>query len=380
MNKPLTTTLSLIASVVYRIGHVYRHFASREIWRQFRLAGARYDTSAIQIAFRALRLYRAGRFTPEESLTKGLVDPSLPLNTHEVHFSEERLNGLQDAINSPNSGMCRDKLLFHTYCSYHALPITDLLGLVSPNGSRTRENKPLISEHDWVAFIRDKLPASFIVKPRTGNKGRDVKLMGMGTEPDKDGATIRLAKALQELAQDEDYLLEKRIEIHGEIARLTGSAGASCVRVVTVIDENGAPRVMGAYLRLIVGNSVTDNISDYKTGGFSGNVLAVPDLGTGVIVSSLTFYPDRIGCRSIDQHPVTELDIIGFQVPMWDAVCTTVCTAAAAFLPIRTIGWDVVVTPDGPVLVEANERYQYAASGEHVRTLRAALRQSIQKA
>ncbi len=359
-------------SVLYRAGHIYRHFMTREAWRQFGVAGARYRTSRAQIAARALQLYRVGRFLPEESLIKELVDPAVPLKEHEQHLSEERLNGLQDSVNSPDSAMCRDKLLFHTYCQYHALPVTDLLGIVSSHGSRTRGGKPLVNEQDWVEFVRNGLPPTFIAKPRNGSKGRNIELMGAGTEPTVD-KVLALATSLQALQFHEDYLLEARIEVHPAIVELTGSTAASCVRVVTVIDQYGMPNILGAYHRLIVGNAIADNLVGFR----AGNVLATPDLGTGVIKSAWMANADGIGLRLQRKHPETDLDIVGFQIPLWRAVREAVCTAATAFLPIRTIGWDVAIAPDGPVLVEANERYQYAASDRTAIQLRAALKNSI---
>jgi len=362
------------ASVLYRAGHIGAHFMTRQAWRQFGAASLRYRTSRSRIAFRALQLYLAGRFIPSESLIKELVDPVVPLREHEKHLSEEHLHGLQNAINSPNAAMCRDKLVFHTYCAYHGLPVTQLLGVVSSRGSRTRSGKPIVSEQDWVEFIQSRLPSTFIAKPRTGNKGRDVLLMGVGTDP-APSKFQSLTRALQDLGQYEDYLLEARIDMHPEIVRLTGSSAASCIRVVTVIDESGIPKILGAYHRLIVGNSLTDNLGEFR----SGNILGSPDLETGVFKSAWMANADKVGLRPQLKHPTTNVDIVGFQIPLWSAVRNAVCSAATAFLPIRTIGWDVAISPDGPILVEANERYQYAASDGSAPQMRTALRNSLRR-
>jgi len=41
-------------------------------------------------------------------------------------------------------------------------------------------------------------------------------------------------------------------------------------------------------------------------------------------------------------------------LPFWDEACALAETAARHFLPIRTIGWDVALTPEGPVILEGN--------------------------
>jgi hypothetical protein len=44
----------------------------------------------------------------------------------------------------------------------------------------------------------------------------------------------------------------------------------------------------------------------------------------------------------------------GFAIPLWAEACALVERAALAFLPLRTIGWDVAVTPRGALLIEGN--------------------------
>jgi hypothetical protein len=42
------------------------------------------------------------------------------------------------------------------------------------------------------------------------------------------------------------------------------------------------------------------------------------------------------------------------KVPLWQDVKSTLVRSALAFSDLRTIGWDVAVTDDGPSIIEAN--------------------------
>ncbi|MCM3780459.1 sugar-transfer associated ATP-grasp domain-containing protein [Microbacterium hydrocarbonoxydans] len=53
-------------------------------------------------------------------------------------------------------------------------------------------------------------------------------------------------------------------------------------------------------------------------------------------------------------HPDSGFVIADFQLPMMDEVRTFVDQAARVVPQVQYVGWDVVVTPDGPVLVEGN--------------------------
>ena len=231
------------ASVLYRAGHIGAPFMTRQAWRQFGAASLRYRRSRSRVAFRALQLYLAGRFIPSESLIKELVDPAVPLREHEKHLSEEHLHGLQNAINSPNAAMCRDKLVFHTYCAYHGLPVTELLGV----SLIQRLQNPKRQAHSFRAGLGRVHPESLTPSFSLQSPGLATRAAGavpsMGMAYGSSAQEVQsLVGALQDLGQHEDYLLEARIEMHPEIVRLTGSSAASCIRLETVIDENGIPK------------------------------------------------------------------------------------------------------------------------------------------
>ncbi|MBQ3149885.1 MAG: hypothetical protein IJB86_01420 [Clostridia bacterium] len=54
-------------------------------------------------------------------------------------------------------------------------------------------------------------------------------------------------------------------------------------------------------------------------------------------------------------HPVTGTKVVGFRIPMWDRCVETAKKAALVCPQVGYVGWDIAVTPDGPVLVEGNE-------------------------
>ena len=56
-----------------------------------------------------------------------------------------------------------------------------------------------------------------------------------------------------------------------------------------------------------------------------------------------------------ETHPVTGCEIPGFQFPYWNEVLE-MCKKASFEIPeVGYIGWDVAITPTGPVFVEGNE-------------------------
>lgn len=370
----MRSPLNLVRTLAYRGGQLLTQLAHPAIWRRFRIAARRYGSSVRAVFGRVLTLYLKERFRPEEALTIGLADPGRPLNDHRQFISYERIHGLQVAINTPDRAMCRDKVLFHSYCRHYGLPVADVLGVLSVFGSRSEKGELLARTEDWERFVRKELPPGFIAKPRGGNQGRGIRAMGTGREHPSDAEVSALARDLAALPNaGEDYILQERVYSHPDIARLTGSASVSSLRIATLVPGDGPPQVLGAYWRVIAGDRVNDNIDDPETGKYSGNILARVKLDTGEIIDAAAPFIDGVGLEPVAAHPKSGEPFAGFQLPMWTEALDLVQRAALTFLPLRTIGWDVAITPDGPLLIEANELYHFGLWGKDTANLRQAL-------
>jgi hypothetical protein len=84
----------------------------------------------------------------------------------------------------------------------------------------------------------------------------------------------------------------------------------------------------------------------------AGNLVAPIDESTGRVTGP-GVYSD-ITKEDQSTHPVTGVAIEGFQVPYWNETLALVREAAELHPQNRSIGWDVVVTADGPGLIEGN--------------------------
>jgi len=107
-------------------------------------------------------------------------------------------------------------------------------------------------------------------------------------------------------------------------------------------------------VRIPIGNNFTDNFS---LGG-AGNLVAGVDLETGHFLR--VFGPDPTGLglvQEVFRHPDTGVEFPGYIFPFWTSILEVVKVGSKAFGDLKTIGWDVALTEDGPCLIEANSRY-----------------------
>lgn len=175
----------------------------------------------------------------------------------------------------------------------------------------------------------------FLVKPRDGTHGDGVEILQAGEVED-------WAALLSKLRENGQTLLEEVIPQHEDLNALWPGS-INTIRLVTIL-KDGRAHVVAAYLRVGNGARPVDN---FNNGG-----MAVPvDRDTGVILCAAR---DKAGTL-YDRHPVTGVQFQGYQLPLWPQVLELAQAAAQVVPSVRYVGWDIAVTPDGPVLVEGNQ-------------------------
>ena len=130
--------------------------------------------------------------------------------------------------------------------------------------------------------------------------------------------------------------------------------------MTSFVSGAGEVQIVHAGLKIGAGGGNVDNFRS----GSTGNILAEIDLTTGVLGRPL-------GAVS-DVHALE-----GAVVPDWREACDLVRTAALHLLPQRTMGFDIALTPRGPVVVEANRGYDPFPTprfGDVVRAMERAVR------
>jgi len=224
--------------------------------------------------------------------------------------------------NPPASrGLLDDKRRFYqAYRPFFRHPVWNLEELAADRSLVGR----ILEENDRLVF-----------KDATGNCGKSVRIL--------ETAHLDAESLINWMVSERFDLVEGFVEQHADLQLLSPS-GVNTVRIFTLIDQGGNYHVLGCRLRISV-DSPVDNLA-------AGNLAAPIDERTGVVdapgvYSDITRKPESV-------HPVTGKPIQGFQLPFWQETLDLVETASRQHPENRSIGWDVVITPDGPGLIEGN--------------------------
>ncbi|MGF1609794.1 MAG: sugar-transfer associated ATP-grasp domain-containing protein [Kiloniellales bacterium] len=324
--------------------------------RKIRIARKLYGESYPAMLRRFFYLCGRELYSPREIFLWDLLSPDLADDELDRAISKTACVGLQLRLNPESArGLTEDKSVFYGYCRERGLATPRLLAIIGSPLGWTAEGAFLRSDADWSAWLDALTVPDIVIKPSLGVYAYGVRLLSRqgDTWQESDGRRLSSAELLAELRADERYssfVVQERVYGHPALAALSRTDYLQTLRLVTFVSDAAGPEVLFGLLRLIANGATTDNFQQ----GASGNLLADVCLETGRVKRVMVQRPCGIGMEEIARHPVSGAAFAGFEVPFWSEACQLSRQAAMAFLPLTSIGWDIAITPDGPVLMEGN--------------------------
>lgn len=329
-----------------------------------RAASSMYRSSYRSALSRVLWSIRTGRFEPAEALVNGVLDPDLSEEHARRFVSKRELISVQERANPRHWYYAtEDKGLFYRFCEEAKIRVPAVYALIFKGKQGwSVDGSPVHTVDEIGAFLERSVPPQIIIKPSRGAHGRSVWAITRQADGSFAGSAGKSWKKGREVAGAvladpffDAFVIQQRVTSHPGLRELTGSEALQSSRLVTYVNSAGEVKFIAASIRLISGEAIIDNIDWGKTGNFA--LQLYPD--TGKPMDAMTFVHEGRVMHWIkpEAHPKLGEKIRNFQVPEWDKVLELVARAARTFLPLRTLGWDVAITPDGPMIVEANYRW-----------------------
>lgn len=299
--------LAFHAWVPWRAARVARKFGLDAGWRRRTVTIAR------------------GRFADPNDIALFRIESAQALDTYIRRFEDAAFNKRINPRGWTAGCALADKLRFQALCVSAGLPHPETVAIVA-NGE--------------MSVAADPAGRALVAKPADGEGGDGVEMLGSFASADD--LRVRLPAGLR--GRRAAMLIQPRIETHPALAGLALDA-LPTVRIVTMLDEAGAPEAVSATLRFAsVPGAVVDNMK-------AGGLIAAVDLASGTLGLACKGY----GGGDHAAHPVTGAPIAGVVLPGWAASKALAVRAhATAFADYTLIGWDIAMTPDGPLLIEGN--------------------------
>lgn len=252
-------------------------------------------------------------------------------------FAEIRDRGNDEAY----TGLLRDKFVFAQLATSLGIATPEPIAIL--DDSRLEWLSPRRTQTSLDALLERDLDA--VCKPVCGGQGQGV--FGLRTTDEAlfiDGKPTPLDSLRERIT--ERYLLQQRIDQHEKLDALHPSS-VNTLRLITA-RTNGDVDLLSSVLRVGAGGACTDNLS-------RGGMIAYVDPATGTVQSPGVF---KYGPRStFDRHPDTGVPLDGYTIPHFRKALDLARQFHADLHGLRTIGWDVAITPDGPTVLEGNSEY-----------------------
>jgi len=320
------------------------------------LKAARYHhKDYFRVVERGIYLGLKKAYSPQEAYMLGLLDPDLPDAETEKCCSKRALVRIQARLN-PYSWLyvTEDKAIFYRHCMALGVPIPALYAFFYKKSSGWSFNQEILdSRKDWEKFFEEVVPPEFILKPAWGAYGEGVKYYKRsgGGLVDGYGKSTSARKIYEEMVSGpyEGFVIQEFLKSHPELARLSGTPYLQTLRIATLVDSRLKPHILYSGMKIIAGKNIIDNFEYGRTGNLFARVEH-----DGTLTPAVTFRSDGPGNVTFHEHPDTGVRIDGFRIPRWKETVSLAEETAVKFLPIRFVGWDVAITPNGSFIVEGN--------------------------
>lgn len=204
-------------------------------------------------------------------------------------------------------------------------------------------NQGIDKYEDIIKLMKRKEP--FILKPISKGKGVDIHKIQFKNKRFLVNNKEMTDKEVIDLLKDkENWFISdciKQAKYLDNIYEYT----TNTIRLITIRNpKTNKCEVLYAVQR--IGRKSSIPVDNGSKGGFVAKI----DLQTGELSEARTIQTNEI----FDKHPDSNRPIKGVKIPNWEYIKATFTNAMEKYPYLHFVAWDILVTDNGPCLVEAN--------------------------
>jgi hypothetical protein len=274
-------------------------------------------------------------------------------------LTKDDMDKLQQWLNpAKHTDLVNNKLLFYERCLTHQIPTPPILGVLPVAALHLPDGIPEIStEEDLHAFFLKHQGKRLVFKTVDGSYGAGLLsiMLENGQIFDHRGAPLTVHDVFK-YCHDyrSNFLIQTHLAPHPQLIPLMPGLALGTFRLVTLfLRKNQTVVIPYAFAKVPRRDKIVDNFKH----GDTGNLLCRVDVENGKMMDGWGKHKGALSISRIDRHPDTLLVFREFTVPCWPEVLALVRRAAWVFSELPTLGWDVAITDQGIMVLEANWHY-----------------------
>ena len=260
-----------------------------------------------------------------------------------VHHKGHALEKVRkDNINTRYSIIADNKQVFYSY-------VGEMFPKNVPNTVFAFQEKKVIQPYSDKIDTKqafDNLPdGRYICKPTVGSHGDlIVAVTKKGKRLTFSDPEVNI-DTLIEASDEKPVLVQEFLKQHEQLNKLNPNT-VNTLRIIST-HWNEKVHILAAMVRI---------------GSFEGAIVDNADAGgTFVAIDTKKGKLEKYGYfynkPRTEKHPVTGLVYEGFEIPYWEETVKLIKKLHPIIFGFATIGWDIAITEDGPVIVEINWNY-----------------------
>jgi hypothetical protein len=315
----------------------------------------RFGVSYLSQLKEVYALRRLNGLEPYEYFEYGLSDPALTWKEKCAYLSYNQGCALHRELSPLEDQAITTKFLSERFFNWFDIPMPRTYGIYDPRFGKTADGKSLKNAQEFCEFVEKLEPDKFVLKPIASGKGEGITVI-LGRE-----GSVFISAAGERYTPAQLYakclegwkttyahtsyglLIQEFVEQH-EILQRIQPHSLNTLRVITFINDRGEVEILATMVKFALGSNGVDNLSK---GGFAARVDKGGIIQKAILEESGSFEP-------VAKHPTTNEQIEGVKLPFFEEAVALAVRAQLHIPQLRTLGWDIAITPKGPIIIETN--------------------------
>ena len=186
------------------------------------------------------------------------------------------------------------------------------------------------------------------IKPHDGHQGKGAYLLEAIDEHDclVNGQKCTFSELAEKV--NNEYIVETAILNHPDLAKIYPHS-LNTMRIVTMRDTKGEVQYISGFHRFGVGGTKVDNA---HSGGVAVGINADKGCWKKTVYSEDPAYRNTM-------HPDSGFVYENQPIPFFKEAIELAIKAHKSFERIQAVGWDIAITPEGPLIIEGNQNFWF---------------------
>jgi len=248
------------------------------------------------------------------------------------------------SINKSYSLILDDKLIFESTFK-HILRIPESYCVIKNGQFMPVGNNSIVDTKSLIEFLKNK--SALVLKPVDGGGGVGIYILRYSEKGITINGKLTSPGEINNLISKCKYFYISEFIVQGDYGNNLYPNSINTLRVITMKD----PVTNKVFIPIAVqrmGNKTSEPADNWTQGGLSAEV----DMETGVLSQGISYPVD--GKLEWHSHHPSGNPIEGLKVPHWEEIKNKLIYAAESIHNLKYVGWDVVITSDGFMVLEGN--------------------------